>query len=69
MAVPGETVAALRFSGLVSQEDIEERSEQLSAWMSSNNLKVESEPRWAGYIPPWTIPFFRRNEVMIVVAD
>lgn len=69
VAVPGETVAALRFSGLVSQEDVEERSEQLSAWMLSNNLQAASGPRWAGYDPPWTIPFFRRNEVMIVVAD
>ena len=62
-------VAVLRFSGLVSEEDVESKSEPLSRWMTANNLMTASEPRWAGYNLPWSIPFLRRNEVMIDVAE
>jgi hypothetical protein len=67
--VPGKTVAVIRFSGLVNSKDIQEKSAELSRWMTANNLVSVSEPRWAGYDPPWTIPFFRRNEVMIDISD
>ena len=69
VTVPEKKVAVLRFSGLVSEEDVENKSEQLSHWMVANNLMMASEPRWAGYNAPWTIPFLRRNEVMIDVAE
>lgn len=67
-AVPVKTVAVLRFSGLVSQDDIDLRSGQLADWMLANDLEAASQPRWAGYNPPWTLPFLRRNEVMIDIA-
>ncbi len=68
VAVPATTVAVRRFSGLVSQADVEETSRQLADWMLANDLEAASEPRWAGYNPPWTLPFLRRNEVMIDVV-
>ena len=67
-SVPQKTVAVIRFSGLVSREDVEEKTEELSRWMTANKLAPASGPRWAGYNPPWTLPFLRRNEVMIDVA-
>lgn len=69
VAVPERTVAVLRFSGLVSKKDVDQQSEALSRWMMINDLNAASEPRWAGYNPPWTIPFLRRNEIMIDVAE
>ena len=68
-SVPQRTVAVIRFSGLVSREDVEEKAEELGRWMKANNLEPASAPRWAGYNPPWTLPFLRRNEVMIDVAQ
>jgi hypothetical protein len=68
-AVPKKKVAVLRFSGRVNKVVIDEKSAQLSRWMKANNLDMASEPRWAGYNPPWTIPFLRRNEVMIDVIE
>jgi hypothetical protein len=68
-SVPQRTVAVIRFSGLVSREDVEEKAEELGRWMKANNLQPASAPRWAGYNPPWTLPFLRRNEVMIDVAQ
>lgn len=69
VAVPGKTVAVLRFSGWVNQADVDKQSDSLAQWMAANDLQAVSGPRWAGYNPPWTLPFFRRNEVMIDVGQ
>ena len=33
--------------------------------MESQKLNVTGQPELARYNPPWTLPFLRRNEVMI----
>ncbi|MFM8684243.1 MAG: hypothetical protein ACKOEG_10795 [Chthoniobacterales bacterium] len=35
----------------------------------NKNLKPAGEPMFAYYDPPWTLPFMRRNEVMLRVAQ
>jgi len=67
--VAGKTVAVIRFSGFWSEESMQDKTSALNEWISANNLTPSSEPRWAGYNPPWTIPFLRRNEVMIDVQQ
>lgn len=69
LSVPEKRVAVLRFSGLVSQSDVDTNSARLARWMADNDLPIASEPRWAGYNPPWTLPFMRRNEVMIDAGE
>ena len=65
--VAGKKVAVIQYSGFWSEQNMQEKTSELKDWMSANNLMPSSEPRWAGYNPPWTIPFLRRNEVMIDV--
>lgn len=65
---PEKRVAVIRFSGLLDEQVIDKKSEQLTQWILDKGLKPASDPRWAGYNPPWTIPFLRRNEVMIEVS-
>ena len=38
---------------------------QLLAAMRKRNLQAVSAPRLARYDPPWTLPFMRRNELLI----
>lgn len=67
--VDGKKVAVIQYSGFWSEENMQDKTSELNEWISSNNLISLSEPRWAGYNPPWTIPFFRRNEVLIDVQQ
>lgn len=61
------TVAAITFSGLLSQDNIEKHKDLLQAWILENNYKQVGPYRSAGYNPPFTLPAFRRNEVLIPV--
>jgi hypothetical protein len=36
--------------------------------VASAGLVTKGEPVFAFYDPPWTLPFMRRNEVMIELA-
>ena len=64
---PQKRVAVIRYSGSWDEYAIDEKTIQLKQWIAANGLTPASEPRWAGYNPPWTLPFLRRNEVMIDV--
>jgi len=61
-------VATLRYSGRATAKSQTKNAETLVSWIESQGLISQSEPRWAGYNPPWTLPPFRRNEVLIDVA-
>jgi effector-binding domain-containing protein len=65
--LPQKRAAVLRFTGTMDQQLMEQKTFKLNQWMAENNLAATSSPRWAQYNPPWTLPFLRRNEVIIDV--
>ncbi len=67
--VQPKLVAVLSYSGLLNEDNFRDNSVRLSNWISKNQLESLSLPRVAGYDPPWTIPFLRRNEIMIDVGS
>lgn len=67
--VPPRTVAVVRYSGLQSAEKMIAQEERLRAWMDAQGYQSLGAARAAGYDPPWALPFLRRNEVMIDVAE
>jgi hypothetical protein len=67
--VPAEKRAVITFSGFYNEEKVQEKTQALREWMKVKNLRPASEPQFARYNPPWTLPFMRRNEVMIRVLD
>ena len=67
--VPARTVAVVRYSGSWNETAYEENLKNLQQWMRQNQLEADSLPRVAGYDPPWTLPFLRRNEVMIDIKS
>lgn len=67
--VPEKQVASLRYSGRSTRKAQVKQAETLGNWIASQGLVMQSEPRWAGYNPPWTLPWFRRNEVLIDISS
>lgn len=59
-------VAAIRFSGTWDESRNAEESKKLMEWIKSyQEYELISKPMFAGYNPPWTLPFLRRNEMLI----
>lgn len=65
--IPGQRVAVVRFSGWFGDAAIAENRARLLDWMTSRDLAPSGPWRAAGYNPPWTLPWLRRNEVIIPV--
>lgn len=63
--LPSKKVAVLHYSGFLSEQVIEEKAKELQTWLAEQGYKAQSTPRSAGFDPPWTLPFLRRNEVHI----
>jgi len=63
--LPATRMAAIRFSGLAGEEKTAKKTAELMAWLKSKNIVPIGEPELARYNPPWTLPFLRRNEVMV----
>ena len=59
--------AVLRFSGLAQPGDVEAKSNELLAQVTSHRLRALGAVSLAQYNPPWTLWFLRRNEVMVEV--
>ena len=67
--VAARTVAVVRYSGTFN--DDENRDESLSilqTWLKDHpEYIMVGKPFFAGYDPPFTLPFLRRNEVLIEI--
>ncbi len=66
--IPARRFVAISFSGLATNEAIEKRTDELRRFATDRKLTTKGEPLLAFYNPPWTLPFFRRNEVMLELA-
>mgnify|MGYP000588968296 FL=1 len=60
-------VVVIKFSGLLSDSNVEKQTQILNSWIAKNGYTAISEPINAAYNGPFTIPWLRRNEVLIEV--
>jgi hypothetical protein len=67
--IPARRFVALRFSGFTTDAAIAKRTDQLRRYAADHKLSTTGEPVLAFYNPPWTLPFLRRNEVMLELAS
>jgi pentatricopeptide repeat protein len=63
--VPAEKFAVITFSGLVREKKYAEMLSLLNEEMKKRNLEPKGPVILARYNPPWTLPFLRRNELML----
>lgn len=59
--------AAVRFSGFMWDYKVKKHTNQLLEWIQTTKFKAISVPVKAGYNAPYTLPFLRRNEVLVDV--
>ena len=65
--IPGKVFAVNSYTGFNTESRVQSKTDELSAWVSSQKLKPLSSPQLSRYDPPWTLPMFRRNEIMIEI--
>jgi hypothetical protein len=58
-------VVSVRFGGFTTQSSIQEHTERLRAWAKTKNLKLSPTAQVARYDDPFTLPWNRRNEILI----
>ena len=63
--IPAHRALVIRFSGFASDGTIKTKTAELKEYAEENGLTTIGEPVLAFYNPPWTLPFLRRNEIML----
>ena len=67
LPIGAQKLAVIRFTGFVSDEKVQEKTAELMAWIQSRNALPLGNSRLARYNPPWSIPWMRRNEILIPI--
>ena len=63
----GYAAAVIVFSGRASTSTAETHWKLLREFLEESNLEATGPPTLNQYNPPWTLPFLRRNEIIIPV--
>ena len=66
--VTAQWQAVLYFSGFANEDDVVKRTKDLLRVIDQSSWRTAGNPLIYSYDPPWTIPFFRRNEVVVPVV-
>ena len=66
--IPSKYFAVLRYTGFNTVARVETKTQETLAWAQQKNLKVIGTPQLSRYDPPWTLPMFRRNEIMVEIS-
>ena len=67
--IPSKTFVVLKYSGFNSVAKVQAKSQEAKEWALQKNFKIISTPQLSRYDPPWTLPMFRRNEIMVEVLS
>jgi len=65
---PAATFAVIRFSGFCGESKVAQRTAALQAWIRQHRYTPIGIAELARYDPPWQLPFWRRNEILIPIA-
>ena len=67
LAMGSQKIAVIRFTGFITDDKVQEKTTELMTWIKSRNELPLGNPRLARYNPPWSIPWMRRNEILIPI--
>jgi len=66
--VDDHEMVSIRFSGWTTEKAIKENTERLTEWALARKLTLVGAPQVARYNDPFTLPWRRRNEILIEIA-
>jgi hypothetical protein len=66
--VPAHRMAAVRFSGFTTEESVARHTRLLRDWLQANAIDYVDAPQVARYNDPFTLPWNRRNEILMPLA-
>ena len=66
--LPSKYFVVHSYSGFNTAARVQAKTDETLAWATQQSLRVVGTPQLARYDPPWTLPMFRRNEIMVEVA-
>ena len=59
--------AVIGFSWFASKNKINKYTEKLKKYVKDNGYAIDSPFMVNRYDPPWTLPFLRRNEILVKI--
>ena len=66
--IPSKVFVVLTYSGFNFTSKVQKKTQDALDWSHQHGYKIIGTPQLARYDPPWTLPMFRRNEIMIEIA-
>lgn len=67
--VPSKYFVVHQYSGFNTIARVQSKTQEASDWVARKNLRVIGTPQLSRYDPPWTLPMFRRNEILIEISS
>ena len=66
--IPSKYFAVHTYSGFNNLTRVQSKTDETVAWAGKRSLKMIGTPQISRYDPPWTLPIFRRNEIMVEIS-
>jgi hypothetical protein len=61
--------AVIRFSGRATDDRVNAQWALLTEFLKSQKIQTYGQPTLNQYNPPWTLPFMRRNEIIVPISS
>ena len=66
--LPSKFFLVYSYSWLNTLSRVQTKTDEALEWANHKSLKVIGAPQLSRYDPPWTLPMFKRNEIMLEIA-
>lgn len=66
--VPSKYFIVHKYSGFNTVSRVQAKTDETVEWAIKRSYKIIGAPQLSRYDPPWTLPMFRRNEIMIEIS-
>ena len=66
--IEAHLAAVVTFSGFTTDAKIQDKTEELKVWLEKKEFKIAGPQQIARYNDPFTLPWLRRNEIILKVT-